>query len=324
MTIQKYLIFLLAFIFAAASQAQEAKGTWKYERSSEFFGQLKSIKPPKFTTIEVTDGAARMQGCIAKVKREEFFYSDAFQPLLKQGVEQPKVDSYLQKTFQFPLAATKEVHTVTSSPENCHLPIMEFFIAGDKLLVPIGGAIFHFYVRSGASQPTASNGAVTVGAIKTSALPFNGDNYISACAPKIVDKKGIPHTTDKCAPAFFPYAADAKNSDPIMKIIGNHNFGKGGAGFADQFSTPFGHGMHPVFLLFPPTKDVMLARVDDFDMGPDPESRDHMAAVYVSIKNGKIVGQIGADCDLDAAYVCTDRDGNKVQLSDSGSFQKIK
>lgn len=315
--------FFLALLFATTTHAQDAKGTWKFEKSSEYFGQLKNVPPPKYTTIEVTDDAAKMTGCVAKLAREKFRFSDTFQPLLKQDVGRAQLDSYLQKTFQFPLASVKEVHTLTSYSDKCDQQIMEFISVDNKLLVPVAGTIFYYYTKSGAPGSAPSSTRASVGALKTSALPFNGDDYISKCAAKIVDKKGVPHTTHKCGPAFFPYAANANSTDPIVKAIGNHNFEKAGASHATDFSPPFAHGMHPVILLFPPMKDVLLVRVDDFDIGA-PESRDPMAAVYLSIKNGKIVDQMGAGCNVDAAYVCTDRDGNKRQLTDSGKFQKLK
>lgn len=318
-----YLIVGLLFCAATGTHAQAARGTWKFERSTEYFGQLKTIRTPKFTTIEVAGDIATMHGCVAKVKREPFFYSDAFQPLLKEGVERPQLDSYLQKTFQFPLATTKEIYTVTSSPGNCHDPIMEFFISGDKLLLPMGGSVFHYYVKAAPGQPRPATPQGTVSGLKTSQLPFNLDDYLDLCVPKIVDRKGVPHTTDKCGPAFFPYAADAKSTNPIVIAIGNHNFEKAGARSAKQFSTPFAHGMHPVILLFPPMQGVVVARVDDFDIG-EPESRDPMAAVYVSIKDGKIVDQVGANCAINALYECTDRHGNKIQLTESGRFKKSK
>ena len=186
----------------------------------------------------------------------------------------------------------------------------------------MGGTIFHYYVKTSVSKSSGTAARASAGAIKTSALPFNADDYILKCAPKIVDKKGVPHTTDKCGPAYFPYAADATSTDPIVKAIGNHDFEKAGASHATDFAPPFAHGMHPVILLFPPLKDVLLVRVDDFDIGA-PESRDPMGAVYLSLKHGKIVDQMGAGCNFNAAHICIDRDDKKIQLTENGKFKKM-
>jgi uncharacterized protein YdeI (BOF family) len=319
----KYIALFLSFIIMSGARADGANGTWKYEKSSEYFGLVKDVKPPKYTTIEVTDTKVALQGtCIAKLKSEDFFFSDTFQSLVKEDVSRKQLDSYLQKTYQFSLSATKLVYTITGSTGDCHKPVMEFLVAGDKLLVPIGGSIFHSYVKvtSSAQAPAPVQGSL---AFKLSALPFNQQDFVAKCMPKIVDKKGVPHTTDKCGPTYMPYVADAKSADPIVKAIGNHNFQKGGARFAQEFATPFDHGLHPTFLVFPPLKDVYLVRVEDFDIGK-PESRDLMSGVYLSIKDGKVIDQANTGCIVNAAYLCADGDGQKeFQLLDTGKFKKL-
>jgi hypothetical protein len=98
-----------------------------------------------------------------------------------------------------------------------------------------------------------------------------------------VDRKGVPRATAKCGPAYFPYVADAKSSDPIVRAIGTHNYEKSGASHAQEYANPFEHGMTPAFLVFPPLKDVALLRVDDLNIGK-PDSRDLMSAVFVSVR----------------------------------------
>jgi hypothetical protein len=324
----KYIFFCLSFFVVASVRADDIKGTWKYEKSTEYFGMLKDIKPPKYTSIVVADSAVALQGnCVAKMKRDDFLFSDSFQPLLKQDVTREQLDAYVQKTFQFPLATTKYVYTLSGSPGDCHKPILEFLVAGNKLIVPIGGSVFHSYVKS----PTAQAQSATLAqparqsatGFKLSSLPFNHQDYVVKCLPKIVDKKGVPHATDKCGPAYFPYVAQAKSADPIVKAIGTHNYEKGGARFAQEYATPFEHGLTPTFLAFAPLKDVSLVRVDDFNIGK-PESRDLMSGVFLSIKNGKVVDQINTGCAFDATYTCVNDDGDKeFQLHDTGKFKKL-
>ena len=324
----KYIFFCLSFFAVTGVRADDIKGTWKYEKSTEYFGMLKDIKPPRYTTIVVADSTVALQGnCVAKMKREDFLFSDTFQSLLKEDVTREQLDAYVQKTFQFPLATTKFVYTLSGAPGDCHKPILEFFVSGNKLIVPVGGVVFHSYVKSTAAQPAAATLAQPAGqaatGFKLSALPFNHQDYVMKCMPKIMDKKGVPHTTDKCGPAFFPYVADAKSADALVKAIGTHNYAKAGASHADDYAPPFANGMTPTFLVFPPLKDVTLVRVDDFNIGK-PDSRDPMSGVFVSVKGGKVVDQINTGCVFDATYTCVNDDGDKeFQLLDTGKFKKL-
>ena len=315
-------IFILLIVVGNAACAQEEYGVWKYQRSTEYSNQIPNIQPPKYTTIEVTSGVAKATGCVAEVKKTRFLYSSTFQPLLKEGVELPQLVKYLDKTYHIPFVDVTSVYKLKLSPD-CDREVREFFVFGDKMLVPVGGSIFHLYNRMGKSASASISQSTNVAGLKISALPFNGDQYVDQCLPKILDKNGVSHSSDKCGPAFFPYVADAKEKSPLVQAIGTHNYIKGGARHGEEFAAPFANGMHPVFVLFPPLNDVQLVRVNDFDVGK-PESREMMSGVYLTIKNGAVIDQIDGSCDFDAKYVCSDSRGYKMQLLSSGKFAAIK
>jgi hypothetical protein len=148
------------------------------------------------------------------------------------------------------------------------------------------------------------------------------DRYYASCNPKILDAKGQPHSTDKCGPEFFPYVADPKSADPLMKLIGNHDYTKSGQLYAQDFSPPFKQKIPATFLVFPPFKQVIIVRVDDLARVRN-EEREVMSPAYLSIVDGKVVDQISG-CQFNRDYVCMDDDRPLFKLTESGKFQPVK
>jgi hypothetical protein len=157
---------------------------------------------------------------------------------------------------------------------------------------------------------------------KTAQLPFHPANYVTHCLAKIPMVKGVPQGTTKCSPVYTPYVATA-TGDALAQVIGNHNYKQGGALYADDYAPPFASKLHPVFVVLPPLKDVLLVRVDDMEQGPG-EQRDVMSSVYLAIKNGKVTGQLNDGCVITTEYACADEDGKRLyQLLESGRFQQL-
>ena len=147
------------------------------------------------------------------------------------------------------------------------------------------------------------------------------EHYMSLCVPKILDRTGLPRTTNRCAPDFFPYVANPKSNDALMKLVGNHDYAKGGEDYAGGFSPPFTQRVPATFLVFSPMKDVILIRVDDLEVVRN-EARDVMSAVYLSVVDGKVIDQISG-CDFGRDFVCT-AEGRKIaKLTSSGKFQRL-
>lgn len=202
---------------------------------------------------------------------------------------------------------------------------MEFFQVGDRLLVPVG-VTFHSYVKADSGKLPASGDTVSgiapsiMANYAASRLPLDYNRYYVECVPKIVGSKGKPRTTDKCAPDFHPYVADPKSGDALMNLVGNHDYEKGDQEYAGGFSPPFRQKTAPTFLVFPPMKQVVLVRVDEFERVRD-EERDVMSGVYLSIAGGKVVDQISG-CHFNRDYVCLDEGRVVARLLDSGKFQR--
>lgn len=169
---------------------------------------------------------------------------------------------------------------------------------------------------------TDAAAAKMVAGYKLSKLPVDLDRYYSSCAPKILNAKGKPQTSEKCAPDYFPYVADPKSPDPIMKLVGNHNYAKWGQEYTEGFSPPFQQKVPATFLVFAPMERVILVHVDDLELVRN-EQRDIMSGVFLSIVDGKIVDQIQG-CHLNRNYICMDENTKPMaKLTENGKFQKL-
>lgn len=302
-------------------------GTWKFERSMDYYRRTTSNQAPKFPLLIVRESQMRFSNaCSVPFSADRYAFPRVFQPLSREGVTANQLDIFLGKAFGLTLAHVKTVYSLGVSQNNCGDPIMEFFEVGDHLLVP-DGVTFHSYIKVGSSTATATPAGAAQQKVtgvyagyKVTALPMDFDRYFSSCRPKIVGAKGRPMRTDKCAPRYFPYVADPTSSDTLMRIIGNHDYVKGGADYASGFSPPFQQKTFATFLVFPPMKQVTVVRVDDFEV-IHHEERDTMSGVYLSIVNDKVVDQIDY-CNLNADYVCVSEGRAVAKLSESGKFQK--
>jgi len=320
---------IVAGIFATLSiaRATPLEGIWKFERSVDYESNAPTKKAPKFPTIHFQRDTVQLsESCAARFTVKDYLFPDVFQAMTKDGITEEQVDTFLRRIFGISLSKTKNVYKLSSSPEYCASPMMEFFVINDKILIPAGD-IFYIYAKlepdNGSSAPLSPSAKSydLISGYKLSRLPMDFDRYYDICRPKITGSKGKPQTSDKCAPEFFPYIADPKSNDPIMKLVGNHNYTMGGHRYADGFSPPFKQKTTATFLVFPPMKQVLLIRVDDFEIVRN-EERDIMDGVYLSVINGKVVDQI-SDCHFNRDYVCV-YDGHPVaKLTELGKFQMI-
>ncbi|MEJ7806862.1 MAG: hypothetical protein WKG03_13200 [Telluria sp.] len=320
---------LLACALASSmnSWAASPEGTWKFERSVDYFGRTPVNQAPKITTIVMrSEEVSLSEQCVARMSAEKYYFSDVFQPLTKQGISEKQLDSFLTKQFNLVLSKAATMYSLAATPTNCAGQMMEFFAVKDKILVPIG-ATFYLYAKSGPDQaasaaPAGSKpNATSVLGYKASRLPMKVERYLESCAPKILDTKGRPRTSDKCAPDFFPYVADPGSTDSLMKLVGNHDYAKGGQEHTSGFSPPFKQKVPATFLVFPPMKNVTLIRVDDLEVVRN-DMRDVMSGVYLSIVDGRIVDQLYG-CDFGPDYVCVADGRNVAKLTENGKFQKM-
>ncbi len=309
-------ILTLLFVIALPVHATDLSGTWRYDKGSEYFGEMATVPPPKFQTLQISDSQLALSpNCIVNVKQQRFAYDEVFQSLLKQDVTEATLAPYLSKQFGVMLGSVKTYFRAEDHPKRCNRPLADFILTEDALLVPFAGSAFYRFVRVADTPQLYGR--------KTSHLPFNLTAYITACLGNLPMTKGVPQATAKCGPVYMPYVATA-NGDALSQLIGTHDYQKGGARYAEDYAPPFANKLHPVFIMLPPMKDVLLVRVDDLEQGPN-EQRDLMSGVFLAIKNGKVTDQLNEGCTITTDYACVDDDGKrKYQLLETGKFQKQK
>lgn len=299
----------------------DLNGTWRYEKGAEYFGQVK-VPATKAPVIQVVNNKAALSPtCFVAVSKSRYVYSGPFQSLLKEGVSEATLEKYLNKNFSFSVTGAKDYFEADVDSE-CNGPMRDFLVSGNRLLVPFAGSAFYSYVRANGGLTQAVDPRIDLGGRKLSQLPFDPANYANLCQGLIPRAKGVPQPTAKCAPVYYPYVATDKDSDALAKLIGNHNYKKGGARHADDYAPPFAGKLHPAFVILPPLKDVLVVRVDDLEGGN--EERDVMSGAYLAIKDGKVSDQLSEGCTVDETYACNGPDGKKrYQLLDTGKFKKL-
>lgn len=312
---------VLAVLFSTGAAADEFSGTWKFEQVKAYGDQIKNIPPPKTRLVQIINGKLALPDrCFADLKKTEYFYSDVFQPLTKQGVVEESVASYLAKNFSIVLPK-KSYYAVERNQDRCQEPFGAIFVSGNKLVSVWGGSIFYIYTRTSGETDHVLSPAIALYGRKLTQLPFSIQNFNNHCA-SAWSKKGL-QLTEKCGPVYYPYWATKKNADPLAQLIGTHNYVKGGGQGAYDYDDPWEHDLHPVFMILPPLKDVLLVRVDDSEGGN--EQRDVMSGAYLAIKDGKVTDQLNEGCDFDTQHFCLGENGEKwYQLLESGKFKPVR
>lgn len=323
------VIFLTAAVTLVCGSAfaapHELSGTWKFAKSIAYFGDAKAVPPPQYPTIQLVDGKLFLQPrCDTPIdySKVNYDYDELFQMALKAGVDDKAMDKFTKRFLGAPLSSVKYFYQGNKALAQCNFEHANVFMLKDKLVLVNGGGIFSAYDRVPA--PAAAASGPNLYGRKLSQLPYNGGLFNVVCSGLIGQKNGVPQPTDACAPVFYPYAATKDDADPLGKLIGSHQYKKFGAEAEKDYNNPVGHGLHPVYMLFQPLKDVTIAAVEDIEQG-DSSGRAGMTGVYLSIKGGKVVDQITGECLLQPDYSCTYINGEKVyQLLDTGKFVKVK
>lgn len=308
------LMFWTTNLFAAT-----VEGAWEYEHAFNYYYPDNKIEAPKFLKIEFKNNEVRFnRDCIAALTKQDYFFSSIFQSLAKQGEKEKQLNSFLMKYFKLNMSEVKTIWQLAGTPEHCGDPIKEFFVVGEKILA-FEGLTFYMYHKAGMQSGSVSSD--TFQGYKLSQLPMNHDDYYSTCNKHILNSERRPQTTEKCAPRYYPYVADPKKNDEIMNVIGNHDFAKAGANYADTFSPAFRWKTRATFLLFKSLNGVLLARVDDFDLIRN-EERDRMSFAYITIVNGKIVDQIQG-CDVNDRNECIAENAIVAKILPSGEIRRL-
>jgi len=317
------LVGLVAHTFVSGA---EIDGKWHFEKTITYVKHRSLEESPPFDELAIQDGEVTFSlSCSVDFVPQDYFFSEVFQGLAKEGEDPSALDKFLRKNLDFSISHTKKSYTLSIQKRKCARPAVFFFYTGKRIIFPVG-EIFYSYVKSGraVSSAQAMQAGLTgelVKNYKKTPLPFDFYQYFSACRPKILAAKRGPQTTTNCAPEYYPYVADPNSNDTLMKLIGNHDYVKGGSESAYEFSPPFQEKRAATFLVFAPMLQVVLVRVDDFEIVQN-EDRTIMTGVYLSIKDNKVVDQISG-CTFDPTYTCSE-DGRPVaRLTASGKFQQL-
>jgi hypothetical protein len=315
---------LLSLFFSNPANSGNISGTWKFEKAKEYFATEKEVSPPKHSTIQIVNGSLGLPPrCYEKLKKENYYYSDPFQFLLKADVDEKTFARYLEKNFTFDLPKTKFYYPISCDKSIIGDKFDSIFFSEKKLIVSYAGSLFYSFSRSEGGTSTISSDAELYGH-KLSHLPFNIEIYGTLCMPIIPRIKGVPQSTQKCAPVHYPYVATKNSKNPLAQLIGMHNYEKGGAEVAFEYAPPFASNLHPTYVVLPPLKDVLLVRVDDLEPGNN-ENRDTMYGAYLAVKNGKITDQLNVNCSITTNHLCVDENGKKqYQLLETGKFKKLQ
>jgi hypothetical protein len=319
------LFLLVSVLYIPLVQSAGLDGTWVYAKSVSFENPEEKIKMPASKIIQIVNqNLSLTDRCPLTFSKLDYYPGGPFQRLLKSDATEAQVAGFLSKNFAFSLSGVREYYSDKPGGGSCNDLGRSLLVDGDQLIaIGGGGYSFHSYVRQPAPVLKADGPAILAKS-KLSQLPFRAQAYYLGCTPLLPNKHGIPQATDKCSPVYQPQVAIAQSKDPLAILIGSHLYSKGGARPTEaDFNNPAAQGLHFVYLVFPPMKDVVVVRVDDLEGGGD--TRDPMSGVFLSIKDGKVVDQLSNGCDLDLNYRCQDDENQEAyQMMDSGKFNLIK
>ncbi|MDZ5460059.1 hypothetical protein [Azohydromonas lata] len=319
------LISGLTAVCVSTCSAETLDGMWNIYEVLDYENLTTKPARTQTSTIQISNETISISPtCKAKIYKEVYRADLPFQLLLKSGEREEDINRFFMKHFGFePNKMTTYYHINQSNICN-HLG-NDIIFANEKLIIITGGPILNVFTRSTSrSTATAPNPqSILPQNLKATPLPFKSADYMEHCAGNLPKRRGIPQLTISCSPSFFPYIASKESKDSVSKAIGSHNyFSSGGRNGTDDYNNPVSNGLHPLFVVFPPLGDVILARVDDLER---TESRDVTSTAYISIKNNKVIDQLNDGCDFSEEYMCSTSGHNrKYQLTRSGQFVELK
>lgn len=319
--IHAQLLAACTLAFGSAGAAELA-GTWKFEKAVDALDNTKAIPPMKYATIQIVGNQAGLgQNCFGQLRKTDFDYPSVFRAMLDANLEENDLAKFAKKSFGVELDGDPDFY-ILAKPQACRDKFGFALLSGDKMLVPFAGHTVYSFTRTNGKQ-AAANDPRLENHLQTQ-LPFNLNNFYELCGKQIVGPDGKVRDGAKCAPVYAPYIAHKGDPDKLAQLVGNHNYMQGGAEYSDDYAPPFAKNMSPVYLVLPPSKDVLVLRVEDMETGPKSQ-RNTMGGVYLTVKGGKVVDQLNAGCNIDEQHFCVAQDGTKLyQLQENGKFLKLK
>ncbi|WP_426322093.1 hypothetical protein [Pseudoduganella sp. R-43] len=319
------LLYLLALLPCSHSSAADLSGTWRFEKASAYYRHQKTVRSPGKKILQIVNNRTNFDPrCLGTYQRKKYYYSELFQLALKGGVSETALGAFIRKEFDVALPKNGFYYHLEGPSQDCSEEFEDVLVDGDRLLVAAGGETFYSFVRAGGMAANNEARQPELAGLSPSHLPFDAEIFANHCESHLAGRGGGLRETSQCSPVFNPYIARKESANYIAQLVGHHDYRKGGASFADDYATPFSHGLHPVFNVLPPFKGIVVVRVNDLEAGEN-RGRDVMGGAYLSIKSGKVVDQLNVRCNLTEEYICVDEDGNpEYQLLESGKFKRIR
>jgi hypothetical protein len=315
---------MLAVSVVRLCHAAGIAGTWHFDKAMDFDFPTRKIQTVAPPYIQATSSQLFIPpACAIKLEKTAYYPGGPFQSMLKEGDEEAAIGKFLLGEFSIDLSKVKSYFETERDRSGCNKIASTLVLDGDRLVGIFAGSSFFGYSRERAAATSNGAGAVLNG-LRLSQLPFYPQGLASLCPDLRPGKDGKLGQPEQCAPVYYPAVASASSKQPLAALVGSHHYAEHGARGANvDYDNPVANGLHPVFFVLPPMKDVVLIRVEDFEA--DEDNRDAMSGVYLSVKNGKVVDQLNEGCDFDPQYICRD-DGNhvKYRLETSGKFTKLE
>ena len=315
-------LWLWIFLSSPAALAQLVEGTWVFDKAADYESLSATPSAPFTAKLEVVGTQASLSpNCSVGLRQQPYYPGGPFQLLLKSGQDELAIDAFLAKQFAFRLSDMK-VYYAAEVGVPCNKLGSHYLVSEDRMIAIRGGSLFYAFKRDKGVSAGAVTASVDLGGLKVSRLPFSLEAYVNTCLASTPKRKGVPQTNSKCGPAVTPYVVSRGSKETLLKTVGAHAFTKGGArGASEDYDNPVGHGLHPVVLVFPPLKGVVLLRVDDLEGG---DVRDTMSGAYLAVKDGKVTSQLNEGCSFDTEYVCsTPGESARYRLLETGKFVPV-
>jgi hypothetical protein len=317
-------IFMAGIIFQINGvSANSVDGSWSYVKQDRFFSERKTEIMLSLPFVQALQGKfAISPSCLVDLGVNRYALSMVFKNLIERAGEVEKIFDYIYKNFGIDLRS-KAVESYKVERIDCAKNLENLIVDGNKMIAISSDNTIYGFVRS----PRSANDGVSKceKLLKISPFPFSPGNFSMLCVGLIPRINGVPQDAKKCGPLYFPYVARQNDGRTMSNIVGHHHYAEGrpGQSFFDDYDDPFANGLHPMYMILPPLKDVQLLRIED-DEG-SIEDREISGGAYLAIKDGVVVDQLDEGCDMGADYVCSHRDrADAFRLLESGKFKKIR
>lgn len=312
-------MLLAAMLFSGRANADSIEGTWQHTGDYEYFGDNSLIERMGYSKIQILGGNLSLSAsCVVKIQSEQYLSSIVFQSLIRQKTKITEIQKYFKDKLSVSIENIDVFYKVEKA--DCAKNFDGILVAGDQMIVVHQGSTFYKFKRVDAKKQAISSSKTRLRQ-KLTPLPFNLPNYTNLCEPLIERKRGVPQTSAKCAPDFYPYASVKGDVDRVSVLIGKHFYSSFEKEAMGDYDDPHSKGLTPVYIVLPPMNGVLVVRVDDLE--PAGKKRDAFSGAYLTVKGDGVIDQLNEGCSMTVDYICVDRAGKKIsRVLPSGKFTR--